>query len=176
MTNDFQQIQLELSQLTDKNITDFATDAECLEYSGCSFKLDDLKIKYRQAKVTPKKVGLFVTLWKRNNENKTESFNVNDPFDFYIIAAKQEDNFGFFIFPKDILSEKGILSNSKKEGKRGFRVYPNWAETTNIQAAKTKAWQTNYFINCCDDGINILENLHCFQQKLLFKKIKRRVL
>ena len=160
MTNDLQQIQLQLSQLTDKNITAFATDVECLEYSGCSFKLDDLNVKFRQAKVTPKKVGLFVTLWKRNTENKTEPFNVNDPFDFYIIAVKQEVYSGFFIFPKDILSDKNILTNSKKEGKRGFRVYPNWAETTNNQAAKTKAWQTNYFINCSENNHIVSEKLN----------------
>ena len=160
-----EQIELQLSQLTNKKITDFVTDAECLEYSGCSFKLDDLKVKFRQAKVTPKKVGLFVTLWKRNNENKTEPFNENDPFDFYIIAVKQEVNFGFFIFPKDVLSEKGILSNSKKEGKRGFRVYPDWTETVNNQAAKTKAWQTNYFINCNENNQTINEKLNSLLNK-----------
>ena len=165
MTNDFQQIQLELSQLTDKNITNFATDAECLEYSGCSFKLDDLKVKFRQAKVTPKKVGLFVTLWQRNNENKTEPFNLNDPFDFYIIAARQEDHFGFFIFSKDLLSDKNILTNSKKEGKRGFRVYPDWTETVNNQAPKTKAWQTNYFINCNENNQTINEKLNSLMNK-----------
>ena len=160
MTNDFQQIQLQLSQLTNKKITDFVTDDECLEYLGCSFKLDDLKVKYRQAKVTPKKVGLFVTLWKRNAENKTEPFSVNDSFDFYIIAAKQEDNFGFFIFSKDILSKKNILTNSKKEGKRGFRVYPDWTETENNQATKTKVWQTNYFINCSENHHIVIEKLN----------------
>jgi len=160
MTNDFRQIQLQLSQLTNKKIIGFVIDDECLEYSGCSFKLGDLKVKFRQAKVTPKKVGLFVTLWKRNSENKTEPFNVNDPFDFYIIAAKQEDNFGFFVFSKDILSEKNILTSSEKEGKRGFRVYPDWAETTNNQATKTKAWQTNCFINCNENNHIISEKLN----------------
>lgn len=165
MTNDFQQIQLQLSQLTNKKTNDFVIDDECLEYSGCSFKLDDLKVKFRQAKVTPKKVGLFVTLWKRNEENKTEPFNENDPFDFYIIAAKQEYNFGFFIFSTDILIEKNILTNSKKEGKRGFRVYPDWAETENNQAAKTKAWQTNYFINCYENNHLISEKATIFLNK-----------
>lgn len=122
-----------------------------MEYSGCSFKLGDLNIKFRQAKVTPKKVGLFVTLWKRNIENKTEPFSINDPFDFFIIAAKQETDFGFFIFPKDILSENIILTNTKKEGKRGFRAYPEWTETTNNQAAKTKAWQIKHFIYNSDE-------------------------
>ena len=165
MTNDFQKIELQLSQLTNKKITNFVTDAECLEYSGCSFKLDDLKVRFRQAKVTHKKVGLFVTLWKRNAENKTEPFNENDPFDFYMIAAQQEDNVGFFIFPKDILSEKCILTNSKKEGKRGFRVYPDWTETTNNQATKTKAWQTNYFINCSENNQTINEKLNSLLNK-----------
>lgn len=160
MTDDFQQIELQLSQLTNKKITNFVIDDECLEYSGCSFKLGDLKVKFRQAKVTPKKNGLFVTLWKRNSENKTEPFSLNDPFDFYIVAAKQEDNFGFFIFSKDILSEKSILTNSKKEGKRGFRVYPDWAETTNNQATKTKVWQTKYFINCNENNHIISEKLN----------------
>ncbi len=157
MTNDLQQIKSLLSQITHQKITDFVTDDECLEYSGCSFKLDDLKIKFRQAKITPKKVGLFVTFWKRNAENKTEPFNINDPFDFYIIAAKQENNFGFFIFPKDLLSEKNILTNSKKEGKRGFRVYPNWTKTENNQAVKTQLWQTIYFINCNDNKADIIK-------------------
>lgn len=160
MTNDLQQIQLQLSQLTNKKITNFVIDDECLEYSGCSFKLGNLKVKFRQAKVTAKKVGLFVTLWKRNIENKTEPFNVNDPFDFYIIAVKQEVCSGFFIFPKDILSDKNILTNSKKEGKRGFRVYPDWTETTNNQAIKTKAWQTHYFINCRQNSHTISERLN----------------
>ena len=157
MTTDFQQIQLQLSNLTNRNITAFATDAECAEYLGCSFILDELQIKFRQAKVTPKKVGLFVTLWKRNAENKTEPFHVNDPFDFYIIAVKEENNFGFFIFPKEILNDKNILTNSKKEGKRGFRVYPGWTKTENNQAKKTKAWQTNYFINCNESGIKSIK-------------------
>lgn len=155
-----EQIELQLSQLTNKKITDFVIDNECLEYSGCSFKLDHLKVKFRQSKVTPKKVGLFVTLWKRNTENKTEPFSENDSFDFYIIAVKQEDHFGFFIFSKDILSEKNILTNSKKEGKRGFRVYPDWAETENNQATKTKVWQTNYFINCSENNYIISRKLN----------------
>ncbi len=166
MTNNLQQIETLLSNLTNKKITDFVIDNECLEYSGCSFKLDDLQIKYRQAKVTPKKVGLFVTLWKRNAEKITEPFSINDPFDFYIIAVKQEDYSGFFIFPKDILSDKGIISNIKKEGKRGFRVYPEWTETENNQAKKTKAWQVDYFINCnniSEDFTDILKG------KIIFK-------
>lgn len=121
-------------------------DLECEEYFGFNFQIDKLNIKFRKAKITPKKVGLFVTLWKRNIENKTEPFNENDNFDFYIITTKQQDNFGVFIFSKKILIEKQILSSQNKEGKRGFRVYPSWTKTENKQAEKTKNWQTKYFI------------------------------
>lgn len=159
------QIENLFSQLNNRKITDFITDTECAEYFGCSFKLDELQIKFRQAKVTPKKVGLFVTLWKRNAENKTVPYTINDPFDFYIIAAKQENDFGFFVFPKDILSDKNILTNSKKEGKRGFRVYPDWAKTENNQAAKNKSWQTNYFINCNENNQKISEKINSLLNK-----------
>ena len=156
MTTDLRQIEHHFSQLTNRKITAFVI----AEYFGCSFKYDELQIKFRQAKVTPKKGGLFVTLWKRNAENKTEPYTINDPFDFYIIAAKQENDLGFFFFPKDILSDKNILTNSKKEGKRGFRVYPDWTKTDNNQAAKTKAWQTNYFINCNENNQTMSEKLN----------------
>lgn len=160
MTIDLRQIEYLFSKLTNRKITAFVIDNECAEYFGCSFKLDELQIKFRQAKITPKKVGLFVTLWKRNAENKTEPYTIKDPFDFYIIAAKQENDFGFFVFPKDILSDKNILTNSKKEGKRGFRIYPYWAKTDNNLAAKTKAWQTNYFINCNENNDTISRKLN----------------
>ncbi|MFT5754883.1 MAG: hypothetical protein ACI924_002130 [Flavobacterium sp.] len=41
--------------------------------------------------------------------------------------------------------EKGIVSTSKKEGKRGFSVYPIWDKTASHQAVKTQKWQLNYF-------------------------------
>jgi hypothetical protein len=36
------------------------------------------------------------------------------------------------------LIEKGIVSTSKKEGKRGFSVYPIWDKTASHQAVKTQ--------------------------------------
>ena len=38
-----------------------------------------------------------------------------------------------------------IISTSKKEGKRGFRVYPPWDTATNKQAVKTQQWQLDYY-------------------------------
>jgi len=49
------------------------------------------------------------------------------------------------VFPKSELINKGIITTNKKDGKRGFRVYPKWNKTTNKQAEKTQKWQLNYF-------------------------------
>lgn len=37
-------------------------EAECKEYDGYNFNVGTFKIKYRKAKITPKKIGQFVTL------------------------------------------------------------------------------------------------------------------
>ncbi|RFS26495.1 hypothetical protein DVR12_01520 [Chitinophaga silvatica] len=134
-------------QVNNLKISNLIEDLECEEYFGFNFQLENLQIKFRKAKITPKKVGQFVTLWKRNASKITEPFNVNDDFDFYIIAAALQNQFGFFLFPKQILSEKQILTTNDKEGKRGFRVYTDWDIPENKQAEKTKEWQTNYFID-----------------------------
>lgn len=125
-------------------------DNECEEYYGYNLHAGTLHLKFRKAKITPKKLGYFVTLWKRNSHGQTEPFSISDHFDFYIIAAAENNRFGIFIFPRNILVEKQILTNSNKEGKRGFRVYTNWNTTENKQAEKTKNWQKNYFINLSD--------------------------
>lgn len=139
-----QNLVFEKVQLLLKNLE---KDAECEEYFGYNFHLNQFKIKFRKAKITPKKTGQFVTIWKRNLNRKTEPFKNTDDFDFYIIFTEQKKNSGFFIFPKNILSKRNILSTQSKEGKRGFRLYPNWDFPENKQAQKAKIWQTEFFIN-----------------------------
>ncbi|WP_163407582.1 MepB family protein [Flavobacterium ajazii] len=121
-------------------------ETESAEYSAYRFEINDKKICYREAKITPTKTGQFVTLWKRNISGTIEPFDFSDPIDFVIISARKENNFGLFIFPKSVLLEKGIFSTSAKEGKRAIRVYPPWDITTSKQAQKTQEWQVNYFL------------------------------
>lgn len=124
---------------------------ESTAYGACSFKLEGKTIQFRVSKITPAKIGQFVTIWKRNKDGITEPFNVLDDLDFIIITSKSGDNFGQFIFPKSVLADKGIIAGNGKEGKRGIRVYPPWDIATSIQAEKTQSWQIRYFLNMNKD-------------------------
>ena len=126
-----------------ENIT---MEKESQEYFAHIFELNKQKVKFRMAKITPTKTGQFVAIWKRNENGMTEPHNSNDEFEFYLIATRQAERFGVFIFDKTVLCENRILTSNKGEGKRGIRVYPNWCITENKQAIKTQSWQTKYFV------------------------------
>jgi hypothetical protein len=117
------------------------------DYGACNFELDGKVIEFRVSKVTPKKVGQFVAIWRRNKQGLTQPFEEMDKIDFIVISSRSGDNFGQFIFPKTVLIEKGIITNNKKEGKRGIRVYPPWDKAINKQAKETQSWQIKYFFN-----------------------------
>jgi len=131
-------------------ITEFKAENESKEYAACRFKLNGLKVVCRKSKITPKKVGQFVTFWKRNKNGITEPLDETDLIDFYVINVKEENYFGQFVFPKSILIEKGLISTPKREGKRGFRIYPRWDRPQSRQAINTQKWQLNYFFEIND--------------------------
>jgi len=149
--------QNSLSQIIEQKLTNIIQDQECEEYSGFNFQINNLNLKFRKAKITPKKVGQFVTLWRRNIEKQTEPYNEMDKFDFYVIMTEQQEKIGLFIFPKNILVEKNILTTNQKEGKRGFRIYPIWTKTENKQAERTQNWQINYFVDLTDNDQKNIE-------------------
>lgn len=125
-------------------------EPECAEYGACQFMLNDLSVRFRVSKITPTKVGQFVTLWKRNGGGPIQPFDSSDSLDLVIISSRNEEQFGQFIFPRSVLCEQGILSHNGKEGKRAIRVYPPWDKAINKQAQKTQKWQLNYFLNTSD--------------------------
>lgn len=138
------------------NLTNLKLNSESAEYGACTFELNGLKIIHRISKITPTKTGQFVTIWKRNKNGLTEPFDILDDFDYIVITSKYNERIGQFIFPKLVLAEKGIITQNKKDGKRGIRVYPTWDTVTNKQAEKSQNWQTKYFIEIkTDNTINL---------------------
>ena len=51
-------------------------DVESQDYGACTFEVNKKIIKFRVAKVTPKKIGQFVTFWKRSSRRITYSSKV----------------------------------------------------------------------------------------------------
>ena len=63
-------------------IANFETEKEGMVYQACQFTLSGAKVICRTAKITPKKVGQFVTFWNRNSEGVTQPFSNKDDFIF----------------------------------------------------------------------------------------------
>lgn len=138
-------------------LTNLKLASESIEYSACSFNLNGKTIQHRVSKITPTKIGQFVTIWKRNKDGITEPFDNSDDIDFIIITSKLDDNLGQFIFPKSVLADYGIITKNGKEGKRGIRVYPPWDKVTSNQAKRTQRWQSTYFLTIKNDNSTAIE-------------------
>jgi len=154
LNHSLNQINTEVYEKCDLKISNFQPEIESKEYDASRFELNGLCIISRSSKITPKKIGQFVTFWKRNGNGSIEPLEENDNIDFYVVNVQTQNKFGQFVFPKSVLIQKGILSTNKKEGKRGFRVYPNWDIAINKQAERTQKWQLNYFYEI-NESINL---------------------
>lgn len=150
MNDILKQIKTQIYDQCAFEISAFLLEQESTEYDACRFNLNGLNIIGRTGKITSKKIGQFVTFWKRNGNGPIAPFDDTDQFDFFVVNVKTENEFGQFVFPKSILIKKGIISTESKEGKRAFRVYPNWDLAKNKQAEQTQKWQLDYFYEIND--------------------------
>jgi hypothetical protein len=154
--------------LNSSKFSNIQPDAEFEAYMGHNLQWGSQRMKLRKAKITPKKIGQFVTLWKRNAQGITVPFDTADGFDIFAIYVVEGEKHGFFLFTRQILGQKQVLSNVGKEGKRGFRVYPPWAITTNKQAQQTQHWQVPFFV-----ALQSIPNANTLTEVLsLLQKIK----
>ncbi|MFF4183753.1 MepB family protein [Streptomyces sp. NPDC001691] len=127
-------------------------EPESAEYVAHRFTLDGQAVRFRVAKTTPTKVGQFVTVWQRSSKGPIRPFDAADGVDLFVISSRDDDGFGQFVFPTEVLCDRGIVSRKGGGGKRGFRVYPPWVTTTSRQARSTQAWQVSHFLNLGHDG------------------------
>lgn len=107
--------------------------------------MDNKRVIFRSAKITPTKIGQFVTFWKRIGSGPIMPYDFADPFDFLIVSVRNGHNLGQFVFSKEVLLAHKIISKDGIDGKRALRVYPPWDMAENPQALKSQAWQINYF-------------------------------
>lgn len=120
-------------------------EVESKEYGACNLKINNLCVKFRVGKITPTKIGQFVTLWKRIGNGPIQPYDMADDVDLFVVSVRNADHFDQFVFPKTVLYQKGVISKDCTGGKRAMRVYPPWDKVDNQQAEKTQHWQLLYF-------------------------------
>jgi hypothetical protein len=146
--------------------TSISTEPESSAYAACDFKLNKINVKFRKAKITPTKVGQFVTFWKRIGSGPIQPFDITDPIYLFIVSVADKNKCGQFIFPKAVFEAQGILSKNKKGGKRALRVYPPWVNVSSNQAKKSQDWQVQYFLEMSN-----LKTINLALAKKLLKSI-----
>lgn len=128
-------------------VSDLVHDLESKNYGACSFTLNFKRVVFRVARITPKKIGQFVTLWKREKSGPIRPYDHTDSADLFIISVRKKGCGGQFVFSKDLLVEKKVVSKDGVEGKRAIRVYPPWDNPTSQQGRTTQSWQLEYFLD-----------------------------
>ncbi|GAB2645146.1 MepB family protein [Prescottella soli] len=131
------------------------------EYGAAVSDLGQSTIRFRVGKLTPTKVGLFVSVWRRGAGGSTEPFPAEDDMDALVVVAREGDRFGAFVFPNEVLATRGVVSVCGAGGKRGFRVYPPWSATSSPQAKRSQGWQCDWFLDLSDGAAVDLQRAGC---------------
>jgi hypothetical protein len=151
------------------NYSFLSIEPESLEYGACTLRINDFLVRFRIAKITPKKIGQFVTLWTREKSQQIKPFDLSVKAELFVVSTRSDNNFGQFVFPKIVLFQKGIISKDGKGGKRAMRVYPPWDKPTSKQALATQKWQLRYFFEVPKNS-----TLNCSRASALYYKIKNK--
>ncbi|WP_141539972.1 MepB family protein [Bacillus cereus] len=131
-------------------ITNLKEEKQNAEYAGCLFHLNNKTIRFRKSKVTPNKIGQFVSFWEKDENMRNRAFPYEAAPDLLVITCIADNKLGQFIFPKEILLKEKILRTQSQTGKMAMRIYPVWDTTVSNQAKRSQTWQLHYFVDLSD--------------------------
>ena len=135
----------EPNELTVKSVQE---EKQNSKYGAGTFELSSRTVRFRIANITPTKIGQFVAIWEKDVSNKNQPYSYEEAPDLLVITTfKNANEYGQFIFPKEVLFKQNILRSSSTKGKMAIRVYPSWDRPTSKQAMKTQKWQLPYFVD-----------------------------
>ncbi|EOB9457123.1 MepB family protein [Staphylococcus aureus] len=129
----------------ESEVKDLTEEKYNQDYEALTFSFKEETYQSRLAKKTPTKSGYFVTCWTKDEDNYNRPYKIEEFADYLIVAVIDDELNGYFLFPGELLVEKGILASSKYQGKMAFRVYPKWCNQLNKTAGQTQKWQCKYF-------------------------------
>ncbi|HAG42584.1 MAG TPA: mep operon protein MepB [Clostridium sp.] len=144
-------------------VTNLHEEKQNSEYAGGTFQLNHRTVRFRMSKVTPNKVGQFVSFWEKDENMQNQAFPYESAPDLLVITCITDNKLGQFVFPKEILLKKKILRTCLQKGKMAMRVYPIWDTPISNQAIETQKWQLLYFVNLSNSEelpIDKLTNLY----------------
>ncbi|OJE44981.1 mep operon protein MepB [Bacillus proteolyticus] len=131
-------------------ITNQKEEKQNSEYAGGIFQLNNRSIRFRVSKITPNKIGQFVSFWEKGASMRNQAFSYDLAPDLLVITCIADNKLGQFIFPKEILLKEKILKTQNQKGKMAMRVYPIWDKPASNQAKKSQLWQLQYFVDLSD--------------------------
>ncbi|PFL17145.1 mep operon protein MepB [Bacillus cereus] len=131
-------------------ITNQKEEKQNSEYAGGIFQLNNRSIRFRVSKITPNKIGQFVSFWEKDASMKNQAFPYDSAPNLLVITCIADIKLGQFIFPKEILLKEKILKTQNQKGKMAMRVYPIWDKPVSNQAKKSQLWQLQYFVDLSD--------------------------
>ncbi|HDG5707678.1 TPA: MepB family protein [Staphylococcus aureus] len=131
----------------ESEVKDLTEEKYNQDYEALTFSFKEETYQSRLAKKTPTKAGYFVTCWTKDENNCNQPYPKEAFADYLMIIVIDEELSGYFLFPRELLVEKGILTTFEHKGKMAFRVYPKWCNQLNKTAGQTQKWQCKYFLN-----------------------------
>ncbi|EJQ12742.1 hypothetical protein IE3_03151 [Bacillus cereus BAG3X2-1] len=131
-------------------ITNQKEEKQNSEYAGGIFQLNNRSIRFRVSKITPNKIGQFVSFWEKDASMRNQAFSYDSAPNLLVITCIADNKLGQFIFPKEILLKEKILKTQNQKGKMALRVYPIWDKPVSNQAKKSQQWQLQYFVDLSD--------------------------
>lgn len=144
-------------------ITNLKEEKQNAEYAGCLFHLNHKSIRFRISKITPNKIGQFVSFWEKDDNMQNQAFSYDAAPGLLVITCIDDNKLGQFIFPKEILLKEKILKTQSQIGKMAMRVYPIWDTPESNQAKKSQMWQLQYFVDLSDhNNLPIDKLLHLY--------------
>ncbi len=139
----------------------FEMEDQNQEYEGFVLTLDDRTYRSRLARKTPRKNGYFTVFWRKGEDDRNRPYTLDECTDRLVITVLDQGKKGQFVFSKEVMASKGIVTTDSSKGKMAMRVYPDWVTGLNPTARKTQAWQSEYFMDMSGevDG-NLIRSLY----------------
>ncbi|MBU7396629.1 MepB family protein, partial [Staphylococcus aureus] len=94
----------------ESEVKDLTEEKYNQDYEALTFSFKEETYQSRLAKKTPTKAGYFVTCWTKDENNCNQPYSKEAFADYLMIIVIDEELSGYFLFPRELLVEKGILT------------------------------------------------------------------